>query len=67
MSCQVFTVSLLPSLIYIKDLAEGLSKVKLFADDISVFSVAQNVDTSAGEVSNDLVKKLINEPIYQQN
>ena len=35
-------------LIYINDLADGLSSnAKLFADDTSLFSVVHNVDTSA--------------------
>ena len=42
-------------LIYISDLADGLSSnVKLFADDTSLFSVVHNVDTSANEFNNDL-------------
>ena len=53
---QVFTISLLLSLIYVNDLADDLSNAKVFADDTSLFYVVQNVNTSAGEVSNDLVK-----------
>ena len=52
---QVFTISLLLSLIYVNDLADDLSNTKLFADDTSLFYVVQNVNTSAGEVSNDLI------------
>ena len=46
-----------------KDLADELSNAKLFADDTSLFSVVHNVNTSAGEVNNDLVK--ISEWAYQ--
>ena len=53
---QVFTISLLLSLIYVNDLADDLSNAKVFAGDTSLFYVVQNVNTSAGEVSNDLVK-----------
>ena len=52
---QVFTISLLLSLIYVNDLADDLSNTKLFTDDTSLFYVVQNVNTSAGEVSNDLI------------
>ena len=42
-------------LIYINDLADGLSpNAKLFADDTSLFSVIHDVDTSANELNNDL-------------
>ena len=42
-------------LIYINDLADGLSSnAKLFAGDTSSFSVIHNVDTSANELNNDL-------------
>ena len=57
-------MSLLLSLIYINDLADDLSNAKLFAEDTSLFSVVLNVNTSAGQVSNDLVK--INKWTYQQ-
>ena len=40
-------------LIYINDLADGLSS-KLLADDTSLFSVIHDVDTSANELNNDL-------------
>ena len=44
-------------LIYINDLADGLSSnAKLFADDISLFSVVHNANTTAKELDNDLVK-----------
>ena len=44
-------------LIYINDLADGLSSnAKLFADDISLFSVVHNANTTAKELNNDLVK-----------
>ena len=44
-------------LIYINDLADGLSSIaKLFADDISLFSVVHNANTTAKELNNDLVK-----------
>ena len=38
------------------DLADELSNAKLFADDTSLFSVVCNVNTSADEVNNDVVK-----------
>ena len=45
----------LPFLIYINDLADGLSSnSKLLADDTSLFSVIHDVDTSANELNNDL-------------
>ena len=41
-------LGLLLFLIYINDLADGLSSnAKLFADDTSLFSVVHDVDTSA--------------------
>ena len=44
-------------LIYINDLADGLSSnAKLFADDSSLFSVIQNANTIAKELNNDLIK-----------
>ena len=43
------------SLIYINDLADGLSSnAKLFADDSSLFSAVHDVNTSANELNNDL-------------
>ena len=53
---QVFTISLLLSLIYVNDLSDDLSNAKLFADDTSLFYGVHNVNASAGEVSNDLIK-----------
>ena len=42
-------------LVYINDLADGLSSnAKVFADDTSLFSVIHHVDTSANELNNDL-------------
>ena len=42
-------------LVYINDLADGLSSnAKLFADDTSLFSVIHDVGTSANELNNDL-------------
>ena len=42
-------------LIYINDLADGLSSnVKLFADDKSLFSVTHDASTSGNELNNDL-------------
>ena len=44
-------------LIYINDLADGLSSnAKLFADDTSLFSVVHNPNTTAKDLNNDLVK-----------
>ena len=48
-------LGLLLFLIYINDLADGLSSnAKLFADDTSLFSVIHDVDASANELNNDL-------------
>ena len=48
-------LGLLLFLLYINDLADGLSSnAKLFADDTSLFSIIDNVDTSANELNNDL-------------
>ena len=45
------------SLIHINDLSDDLSSnPKLFADDTSLFSVADNKNTSAKELNNDLRK-----------
>ena len=42
-------------LIYINDLTEGLSSnVKLFADDMSLFSVIRDIQTSANNFNKDL-------------
>ena len=44
-------------LIYINDLADGLSwNAKLFADDTLFFSIVYNANTTAKELNNDLVK-----------
>ena len=44
-------------LIYINDLANGLSLIaKLFADDTSLFSVVLNANTTAKELNNNVVK-----------
>ena len=43
-------------LIYINAFAENLPNARLFADDTSLFTVVQNVNTSADEANNDLVK-----------
>ena len=44
-------------LIYINDLSEDLSTTaKLFADDTSLFSIVQNVNTSASHLNSDLSK-----------
>ena len=41
--------------IYINDLPNGLKKrIKLFADDTSLFSVVHDVSTSASDINNDL-------------
>ena len=62
---QVSILSLLLSLIYINDLADGLSSnAKLLADDTSLFSVVHNANTTAKELNNDLVK--INRWVYQR-
>ena len=54
---QGFILGLLLFLIYINDLADGLSSnAKLFADDTSLFSVVLNANTTAKELNNDLVK-----------
>ena len=50
-------LELLYFLIYINDLTDGISSiVKLFADDTSLFSVAQNENNSASQLNSDLVK-----------
>ena len=51
-------------LIYINDLADGLSSnVKLFADDKSLFSVTHDASTSGNELNNDLYQ--INKLAFQ--
>ena len=53
---QGFILSPLLFLIYLNDLADGLSSIaKLFADGISLFSVVPNANTTAKELNNDLV------------
>ena len=52
-------------LIYINDLADGLSSnAKLFPDDTSFFSVVHDVDTSVNELNNDLYQ--INKWAFQR-
>ena len=52
---QVSILGFLLFLVYINDLADGLSwNAKLFADDTSLFSVIHDVDTSANELNDDL-------------
>ena len=44
-------------LIYINDLPDGLSSnTKLFADNISLFSVVHDINTSTIELTSDLKK-----------
>ena len=44
-------------LVYINNLPEGLnSEVKLFADDTSLFSIANCVNTSASTLNSNLLK-----------
>ena len=51
-------------LIYINDLSEGLSSnAKLFADDMSLFSVIHDSNTSVFELNSDLAK--INRSAFQ--
>ena len=52
-------------LIYINDLPNNLiSNVKLFADDISVFSTVNDINVSTEEINNDL--KRISKWAYQR-
>ena len=45
-------------LIYINDLSDGLaSNPKLFAADTSLFSIVQNINSTANDLNNDLMKK----------
>ena len=61
---QVFILGLLLFLIYINDLSEGLSSnAKLFADDMSLFSVIHDSNTSVFELNSDLAK--INRSAFQ--
>ena len=42
-------------LIYVNDLLDNLiTNVKLFADDISIFSIVNNINISTEEIMNDL-------------
>ena len=44
-------------LIYINDLSDGLTlSTKLFADDTSLFSVVQNINSTANDLNSDLIK-----------
>ena len=44
-------------LIYINDLSDGLtSNTKLFVDDTSLFSVVQNINSTANDLNSDLIK-----------
>ena len=44
-------------LIYINDLSDGLkSECKVFADDISLFSVVNDINTTASALNEDLEK-----------
>ena len=44
-------------LIYINDLSDGLQSIcKIFADDTSLFSKINGIDTSNIDINNDLVK-----------
>ena len=44
-------------LIYINDLSDGLtSNTKLFVDDTSLFSIAQNIKSTANDLNSDLMK-----------
>ena len=44
-------------LIYIKDLFDGLaSNPKLFTDDTSLFSVVQNINSTANDLKSGLIK-----------
>ena len=63
MSSQCSTFGPLLFLKYINNLTEELPNAKLFAGDTLLFSVVCNINTSADEVSNDLVK--INKWAYQ--
>ena len=54
---QGFIFGPLLFLIYINDLSDNLSTTaKLFADDTALFSIVQNVRTSASHMNNDLSK-----------
>ena len=50
-------LGLLFFLIYINKLSDGLnSNPKLFADDTSLFSVVQNISSTANDLNSDLIK-----------
>ena len=50
-------LDLLLFLIYVNDLSEGLAtNAKLFADDVLLFSVVDNINLSATNLNNDLSK-----------
>ena len=51
-------------MIYINDLSDCLnSNPKLFSDDTSLFSVVQNVNSTANDLNSDLIK--INDWAFQ--
>ena len=55
--CHMDQYSVLFFIIYINDLSENLkSKVKLFADDTSMFHLAKNANTSAKTLHHDLTR-----------
>ena len=44
-------------MVYINDLSNGLtSNPKFFADDTSLFSVVQNINSTANDLNSDLIK-----------
>ena len=43
-------------LIYVNNLTDELLNAKLFADDLSLFSVVYNLNTLVDETNNDFVK-----------
>ena len=44
-------------LIYVNDLSNDIkNKYNLFADDVSLFSVVHDIDTSADDLNHDLEK-----------
>ena len=50
--------------IYINDISDNLTRIaKLFADDTSLFSVVHDVNTSAKELNDDLIK--VNDRAFQ--
>ena len=58
-AAQGSTINILLSLIYMHNLADDLSNVRLFVDDTSLFSAVHYVSTSAGGVSNDLINEFM--------